>query len=71
MTLDEFRESLTATEPPAGLTHALVGLWWDAKGDWTRCASGKTNGTGAPDPSLQRPFVMRSKNLAASTAVSC
>jgi hypothetical protein len=24
MTLDEFRESLIATEPPAGLTHALA-----------------------------------------------
>jgi hypothetical protein len=36
MILDDFRESLTATEPPAGLTLALVGLWWDAKGDWTR-----------------------------------
>ena len=36
MTLDEFRESLTTAEPPAGLTHALAGLWWDARGDWTR-----------------------------------
>jgi hypothetical protein len=36
MTLEEFRESLTATVPPTGLTPALVGLWWDAKGDWTR-----------------------------------
>jgi hypothetical protein len=36
MTLDEFRESLTATEPPAGLTLALAGLWWDSKGDWKR-----------------------------------
>jgi hypothetical protein len=36
MTLDDFRQSLTATEPPAGLTNALAGLWWDAKGDWTR-----------------------------------
>jgi len=36
MTLDEFRESLTAAEPPAGLTHALAGLWWDVKGDWKR-----------------------------------
>ena len=36
MTLDGFRQSLTATEPPAGLTQALAGLWWDAKGDWTR-----------------------------------
>jgi uncharacterized protein YecA (UPF0149 family) len=32
MTLDEFRKSLTATEPPARLTHALAGLWWDGKG---------------------------------------
>jgi hypothetical protein len=36
MILDDFRRSLTATEPPAGLTHALAGLWWDAKGDWKR-----------------------------------
>ena len=36
MTLDEFRQSLIATEPPAGLTHALAGLWWDAKGDWKK-----------------------------------
>jgi hypothetical protein len=36
MTLDEFRQSLAAKEPPAGLTLALAGLWWDAKGDWTR-----------------------------------
>jgi hypothetical protein len=36
MTLDEFRQSLIATEPPAGLSHALTGLWWDAKGEWKR-----------------------------------
>jgi len=36
MTLDDFRQSLTATDPPAGLSHALAGLWWDAKGDWNR-----------------------------------
>jgi hypothetical protein len=29
MTSDDFRQSLTATEPPPGLTHALAGLWWD------------------------------------------
>jgi len=27
MTLDDFRQSLSATEPPAELTHALAGLW--------------------------------------------
>jgi hypothetical protein len=36
MTLNDFRQSLAATEPPAGLTLALAGLWWDAKGNWTR-----------------------------------
>jgi hypothetical protein len=36
MTLDEFRNSLSHNQPPAGLTPALAGLWWDAKGDWTR-----------------------------------
>jgi hypothetical protein len=36
MTLDDFRQSLTATAPPPGLTPALVGLWWDARGDWLR-----------------------------------
>jgi len=36
MTLDDFRQSLSASEPPAGLPHALAGLWWDGKGNWTR-----------------------------------
>ena len=34
--MGDFRQSLTAAEPPPGLTLALAGLWWDAKGDWTR-----------------------------------
>lgn len=36
MTLQEFRDSLTQKEPPRSLSAALAGLWWDAKGDWTR-----------------------------------
>lgn len=36
MTLKDFRQSLTATEPPPGLTLPLAGLWWDTKGDWKR-----------------------------------
>ena len=36
MTLEEFRDSLSQAEPPAGLNLALMGLWWDAKGDWDR-----------------------------------
>ena len=36
MNFDEFRQSLTQSQPPQGLSHALAGLWWDDKGDWTR-----------------------------------
>jgi hypothetical protein len=36
MTLEDFRKSLTAAKPPAELTIALVGLWWDATRDWKR-----------------------------------
>jgi hypothetical protein len=36
MTLQELRESLQRGQPPAELDFALAGLWWDAKGDWTR-----------------------------------
>ena len=36
MTLQEFRESLSGKAPPAPVNLALTGLWWDAKGDWTR-----------------------------------
>jgi hypothetical protein len=36
MTVEDFRQSLTAAKPPAELTLALTRLWWDAKDDWTR-----------------------------------
>jgi len=34
MTVEQFRASLKSDTPPRDL--ALAGLWWDAKGDWTR-----------------------------------
>ena len=36
MTLNQFRDSLKGDDPPAELDFALAGLWWDAKGDWTK-----------------------------------
>jgi hypothetical protein len=36
MTLEEFRNSLSQDQPSPGLNQALIGLWWDAKGDWKR-----------------------------------
>src|SRR5579863_3506122 len=36
MTLQMFRDSLSQSQPPAGLSLALAGMWWDGKGDWKR-----------------------------------
>jgi hypothetical protein len=34
MDLAEFKRSLAAERPPAGISLALEALWWEAKGDW-------------------------------------
>ena len=36
MNFEEFRDSLSRQSPPDELSLALTGLWWDAKGDWTK-----------------------------------
>jgi hypothetical protein len=36
MNMQNFRDSLLRDEPPGELSPALAGLWWDAKGDWTK-----------------------------------
>lgn len=46
----KFSESLAQAAPPAGLSLALQGLWWDGKGDWTRahdCAQDQDDAAGA------------------------
>lgn len=40
MNFKAFRNSLTSDAPPAGMGPALTGLWWDAKGDWTKAHDG-------------------------------
>ena len=36
MDLNSFRSSLSALQPPDGISIALQALWWDAKGGWER-----------------------------------
>jgi hypothetical protein len=36
MTPAEFKRSLVKTKPPAGISPALVGLWWAGKNDWNK-----------------------------------
>ena len=47
MTLQELRNSLGSEEPPEYLSFALTGLWWDAKGDWTRAHESAQQDEGA------------------------
>jgi len=34
MNRDHFKASLSNAAPPAGLSAALLALWWQRKGDW-------------------------------------
>jgi hypothetical protein len=36
MTIEQFRASLRASEPPGGLSPLLQALWWDARGHFDR-----------------------------------
>lgn len=50
VTLADFTASLAGEAPPPGLSLALQGLWWDARGDWTRahgCAQDQDDRIGA------------------------
>jgi len=50
MNLQTFKASLGKSAPPADLSQALQGLWWDAKGDWARaheCAQTQDDADGA------------------------
>ena len=35
MTFEEFESTVTADQPPAGMSAPLRALWHDAKGDWS------------------------------------
>jgi hypothetical protein len=49
MDFSAFKRSLAEAAPPEGLSPALAGLWWDAKGDWDRaheCAQERDDAAG-------------------------
>jgi hypothetical protein len=58
MTLDDFSRSLAASQPPADLTPALAGLWWDGKGDWQRAHERAQEHEG-PDASWVHAYLHR------------
>lgn len=58
MDITGFRESLKNDTPPEGLSPALEGLWWDAKGDWAR-AHESAQGDEGPDGSWVHAYLHR------------
>ena len=48
MNLEDFRRSLAHHEPPEAISHALAGLWWDAKGDWRKAHESAQQDEGTP-----------------------
>ena len=36
MDFETFKQCLDRGEPPIGMSGALMGLWWDAKGNWDK-----------------------------------
>ncbi|HWB32902.1 MAG TPA: hypothetical protein VG714_06995 [Acidobacteriaceae bacterium] len=58
MTPAEFFTSLSESTPPAGLTPALIALWWDGKGDWAR-AHDLINDMETPDTMAVHAYLHR------------
>jgi len=59
MNLREFRYSALVDQPPADLNLALSGLWWDAKGDWTRAHESAQHDEGPLVPGYMHTYTVR------------
>ena len=58
MDLAAFRASTASAAPPAGLSHGLEALWWDAKGDWGK-AHEAAQRDGGPQGSAVHAYLHR------------
>ena len=67
MNLNDFTKSLAAPDPPPECTLALRGLWWDAKGDWSRAHESAQEDEG-PDGSWVHAYLHRIEGDAGNAA---
>lgn len=67
MTLDEFRKSTSSDAPPSPLSLALAGLWWDAKGDWTKAHESAQEDEG-PEGSWVHAYLHRKEGDSSNAA---
>ena len=49
MTLDQFTETLTQPQPPAGLSPILQALWYDGRNDWEAAHNVAQSREGTPE----------------------
>ena len=67
MTMEQFRSSLKNGDPPAHLSPALAGLWWDAKGDWNK-AHESTQQDEGPDVAWVHAYLHRKEGDTSNAA---
>jgi hypothetical protein len=67
MNLKQFRDSLARKEPPPQLSAAQSGLWWDAKGDWTRAHESAQRDEG-PDGAWVHAYLHRKEGDSSNAA---
>ena len=48
MNLAAFKRSLDSEDPPTGISTAILGLWWDAKGHWDQAHDAAQKGEDSP-----------------------
>ena len=67
MDLEKFRRSLNDSNPPAGLTLPLTGLWWDAKENWAKAHEAAQRDEG-PQGSWVHAYLHRKEGDASNAA---
>lgn len=67
MNFEGFQQSLKHSNPDGGLSRALAGLWWDAKGDWKRAHEAAQQDEG-PDGSWVHAYLHRKEGDLANAA---
>lgn len=68
MTLDEFKATLSAPTPPAGVDPILTGLWHDARGEWAAAHEVAQGREGTPAYDRLHAYLHRKEGDAGNAA---
>lgn len=68
MDASDFHRSLTGQEPPAGLSHSLVALWWDGQDDWVRAHQAVMVDESSPDAAWVHAYLHRKEGDAGNAS---